>query len=533
MLSRALIGAAITTLIAALPEAAAQERPSLVVLVSVDQLGSEYLTRWERLLDGGLGALRRRGAYYPNGVHAQANTATGPGHASIVTGTWPELHGVVSNLWYDPADGALTYCVQDSKYGLGPGLMMMPTIGDQLRWATGGQAKVVSIGIKDRVAVLMGGQRPTLAAWYDDTSGAFTAGRWYEAPPPPWLAEVNAGQNATKSFGVTWDRLLPGLDYQKHATADDMAYEGPIPGLGRTFPHVYGKGLEGPGEKWFDVYPATPALLDTLFTMVHRAIDEEQLGKRGTTDLLLVGVSTLDYAGHYWGPHSQETLDVLLRIDRALAGLMKHVDERIGGGRTLWVLTADHGVATAPELAKSLGLKASRVPGRDLEELVNAALRPLARKNQPALKVQLIDPPLVFLNHDDPGADRRAAQRAAAKALRSHPAIIEAWASADVDRFSEPFRSMYRRVLYPGREPDLMYRGRPGDLIHSKHGTGSNHGSPYTYDTHVPIFVSGPRVRRSEDSRPYPITAIAPTIAAILGITPPAGALEKPLPIVQ
>lgn len=512
--------------------ALAQERPALVVLISIDQLGGDYLTRWWPLLEGGLANMRRRGAYFPNVVHDQANTATGPGHATIITGTWPNVHGIVSNVWHDPKDGALVYCVQDPKFGMAPNLMRVPAIGDQLRWATNGRSKVVSVAVKDRVAVLMAGKKPTFASWYDDKTGLFTSGKWYGVEKTPeWLDELNTQRNAAKSFGGTWNRLLPNLDYAALASPDDVPWEGKIEGLGRTFPHVYGAGKEGPDEGWADVYPGTPAALETLFEVVERAFEVEQLGKRGTTDLLLIGISTLDYAGHFWGPNSQEALDMLLRIDRALSTFMKRVDTALGGGRAVWIVTADHGIAPAPELASTIGLTAERVPGREIEALINNALKALARKGQPPLKMTLLDPPLIYLSHDDPGADRLLNQRAAAEALRKHPSMAEAWATADVDRFMDPFKDMYKRLVFPGREADLMYRGRPGDLISSKYGTGANHGSPYTYDTHVPVLIAGPRIRRSEDARPYPITTLVPTIAAILGITPPAAATERPLPI--
>jgi predicted AlkP superfamily pyrophosphatase or phosphodiesterase len=512
--------------------AIAQDRIGLVVLIVVDQLGSETFSRWSPVFEGGFAALRRRGAYYPNGLHDQASTATGPGHTTIVTGAWPNIHGIVSNSWYDPKDGALLYCAQDSKHGLGPELVMAPTIGDQVRSLTGGRGKVVSLAVKDRVGVLMAGERPSLAAWYDSKSGVFVSGKWYGGSTPAWLDRINSERSAQRSFGAKWERMAGSLDYVFLAGPDDPSYEGKIPGLGNTFPHVLGSGLEATDQGWLDIYRGTPAAMETLFEVAKTAVDEEQLGRDDAPDLLFLGVSTLDFAGHYYGPSSQEALDVALRIDRALGTFMKHVESRLGGGRVVWMLTGDHGVSIVPEAAAQNGVRAKRWLMRDIEPAVNEALKPLARKGQPATKLILIDPPLMYLSHDDPGADRLALQRAAANALRSHPAFLEVWASADVERFVEPFRTRYRRALFPGREPDLLYRGHPGDLIEMKYETGSNHGSPYTYDTNVPILIAGPRITKSEDPRPYPVTAIAPTIAAILGMPPPAAALESPLPAV-
>jgi hypothetical protein len=176
---------------------------------------------------------------------------------------------------------------------------------------------------------------------------------------------------------------------------------------------------------------------------------------------------------------------------------------------------------------------ARRVHGRELRERVEQALAAFAPKGKKPLTIALIDPPLIYLEHGEASADRLALARAAAAAIAAHPNIAEAYAARDVDRFSEPYRLMYQRVLYPGREPDILYRGRPGDLIDSQYETGTNHGSPYNYDTHVPIIVAGPRVARGVDRRPFAITTIAPSIAAALGFPPPAAAMDPPLPAVN
>lgn len=513
----------------AAPSWAHAARPSLVVLVVIDQLASDYLHRWGPILDGGLAEMMRRGAYYSSVVHAQASTATGPGHATLATGAWPSTHGIFTNAWMDPKDGHLVPCV-GSNTEPGPQLLLAPTLADQLRVATHGRGKVVSIALKDRAAILMAGQRPTLAAWYSSKLGAFTSGRWYgETKDPEWLSRLSLEQNAAQSFGRPWKRLRDDLDYVRLADADDQPFEGDIPGLGRVFPRVYGKGLEGPDERWLASYPATPASLETLFEVVRRAVEAESLGRHDTPDFLAIGVSTLDYAGHYYGPFAQETFDVLLRTDRELGALMRWID-RQNGGRTVWVVTGDHGIAPAPESLAALGLDAQRVNSLELNALVDPALKKLTAPGRAPLKLAMIDPPMIYLSHDDPAADRPKLRRAAAEALRAHPRILEVYPADEVDRFTEPFRPLYTRARVTGREPDLFYRGRAFDLIESKYATGSNHGSPYNYDTHVPVLIAGPGVVRGKDARPYPITAVAPTIAAFLGMTPPAAATEPPLP---
>lgn len=513
----------------------ARPRPRLAVLVVVDQLGSESWNRWLPLADGGFAELARRGAVYPAGRHAQANTATGPGHASIATGSWPNVHGVVSNEWYDPSSGALVYCVGDPEHEFGPKKLAVPTLADQLRVATQGRARVASIALKDRVAILLGGQRPDLALWYDYRRGALAHGRWSGAEAPAWLAPLRALGDPEAARGKVWDRLRPELDYEAWSTRDDNPWEGQIPGLGRTFPRTLGDGTTL--ETWRDPFRATPGLLDAVFTIAERATVELGLGADDAPDLLAIGASSLDFAGHFYGPRAQESLDVFLRTDRALGRLMRALEARLGRDAIVYALTGDHGAALAPEDAAELGLPAARIRGRPLEDTIERALAPLATGKQRAVKVKWIDAPLLYLDWPEsppPGSPERAAlRRAAARALRTSPHVIDAQASEDVRAFAEPWRPLFERVLFPGREPDLLFLQRPHDVIDARYGTGSNHGTPYAYDMNVPIVVAGPGVRAGRDARPVDVTRIVPTLSALLHINPPAAALEAPLPAID
>jgi hypothetical protein len=515
--------------------ASSKPRARLAVLVVVDQLGSESWNRWLPLADGGFAELARRGAVYPTGRHAQANTATGPGHASIATGAWPNVHGVVSNEWYDANTGALVYCVGDPEHEFGPKQLAVPTLADQLRAATQGRGRVVSIAIKDRVAILLGGQRPDLALWYDYRRGALVHGRWSGAAAPAWLAPLRAIGDPEAVRGQVWDRLRPDLDYAAWSTRDDNPWEGQLPGLGRTFPRTLGEGAAL--EAWREPFRATPALLDGVFTIAERATVELGLGADDAPDLLAVGASSLDFVGHYYGPRAQESLDVFLRTDRALGRLMRALEARLGRDAIVYALTGDHGAALAPEDAAELGLPAMRIRGRPLEDTIERALAPLATGKQRPVKVKWIDAPLLYLDWPEsppPGsAERTALRRAAARALRTSPHVLDARAVEDVRDFAEPWRPLFERVVFPGREPDLLLLQRPHDVIDARYGTGSNHGTPYAYDMNVPIVIAGPGVRASRDPRPVDVTRIVPTLSALLHINPPAAALEAPLPAID
>lgn len=513
-------------------DAKRSDRVKLVVMVIVDQLGSNYMTAYERYLDRGIGALIKRGAYYENAVHATANAATGPGHATIVTGAWPNVHGVISNVWFDPRDGQEVYCVGDPRCGVSPHRLMVPSLGDAMRLATRGQSRTVALAVKDRVAVLCGGERPLAAVWYDNTTGGFTSGTWWgPTNKPTWLDRTNRERNAHLAFGEVWDRVEPKLDYTKIVGPDDLPYEATLDGLTTTLPMKYGTGIEGPTASWLSSYRGTPYALDTLFALTRAAFDEEKLGQGEAVDLLVIGVSPLDFAGHWYGPQSHEVFDHLLRTDRAIGDLMRHVDKTLGRDSVLWIVTGDHGVVMTPEVAVERGVRAKRVGVKAMVAAVDDALAPLAKKGKLPTKVRVIDPPFVFLTHDDPDVDRTEARRIAARALAGLPEVVEAHAVNDLDRMPEPFRIMYERVSYPGRTPDVFIRTRPQDLVDPNgYTTGSGHGTPYTYDTNVPLIVAGPGVRRGRDPRPYPITRLVPTITTLTGIDPPAAAHEAPLP---
>lgn len=523
--------ALLATLFAAPLEAA--ERPKLVVLLVVDQLGSIYLTRYGDHLRGGLARLQKQGAYYPNGVHAIANSATGPGHANIATGAWPSTHGIVSNKWSDPETGREVYCTADPVHGRSPAQLMAPTLGDALKLATNGASRVVSLAGKDRAAVLLGGARPDVAVWYDHTVGQFVGGPYLKSQTPAWVGEVNLSHAAAPVFGQPWDRLRADIDYAEVAGPDDSPHEETIPGVGRTFPRRLGDALPAPNAAWFNAYSYSPPSVDALFELGRRAIEHEALGRDTAPDLLAIAVSTLDFVGHGFGPESQEALDILLRVDAAVGAFMQHVETKLGRDAVLWVLSADHGISPTPERAQAVAGFGRRFGRGELEATVNQALaqHPIARAKN--VKVSLIYGPELFLSPGGTASERLEFARAAAGALSKHPAIAEVHAHADVSRFSVEFRPYYERLIFPGRTAEVFFRTHAGYVEAGRHpgeAAGSNHGTPYNSDTHVPIFLAGPRVRRGVDRRSVHVTRIAPSVTALLGIDPPAAALEAPLP---
>lgn len=519
----------------AAPPVEAAEAPRLAIVLVVDQLGSIYLSRYGAHLRGGLARLGKQGAYYPHGVHAIANSATGPGHANLATGAWPSTHGIVSNKWSDPETGREVYCTSDPVHSRGPGRLMAPTLADALKLATNGAGRVVSIAGKDRAAILLGGARPDVAVWYDHTIGQFVGGAYLNRPTPGWVGEVNLSQAASPVFGQSWDRLRKDLDYARIAGPDDSPHEDVAPGIGGTFPRRLGDGLPGPDAAWFHAFSYSPPSTTALFELAKRALEHEELGRDSVPDLLSVAVSTLDFVGHAYGPESQEAFDTVLRIDAAIGEFMQHVEAKLGRDAVLWVLSADHGVSPTPERAQRVSGFGHRYAKGELEQVVNEALAKHPAARAKSVRVSLIYGPELFLSPGGAPSERLEMARVAADAVSRHPAVAEAHAHADVARFSPEFRPYYERLIFPGRTAAVFFRPRAGHVEagHKADGiVGSNHGTPYTYDTHVPIYLAGPGVRRGVDRTRVHVTQIAPSVAAVLKIDPPAAALEDPLPAI-
>ncbi|MEM7678842.1 MAG: alkaline phosphatase family protein, partial [Myxococcota bacterium] len=294
---------AMTAMLSPISEASAKD-VRLVVLAVVDQLTSEHVVRYAPLFTGGL-ARMRSGAVYLDARYEYAGTETGPGHATIATGTWPDEHGIVANRWVDEATGATVLCVGDPQHKYSPHRLKVSGLADALKLATRGRAKVVALGIKPRSSILLGGQRPDLVAFY--SGGRFQAGQWPGVDPvPSWFRRAVLKVGPRAADGQTWRRFRDDVDYERWAGPDDRPFEQDVPGLGRTFDRNLGQDA----KTWDRTYPGTPAAQSDLVKLAMTAVDEVALGTDDHPDLLTLGFSTLDYVGHWYGPDSQESLDI-------------------------------------------------------------------------------------------------------------------------------------------------------------------------------------------------------------------------------
>src|SRR5579875_1250400 len=531
-----------------------EQAPRLVVLVYFDQLRGDYLTRWDTLFsDGGFHRLEKEGAWFPNCHYPYADTWTAVGHTSTATGCPPRTHGIISNDWYDRAAGASVYCVSSERYlrvppapgsangentrkkaqGVSPERLLAPTIGDALKQATGGKGRVVALSLKDRSAVLPAGRSPDVCYWFDAGAGLFVTSTYYRDRLHPWVAEVNRSGLITSWMGKQWMRLRPELDYEKYSGPDDAPGEG-TQKFGRTFPHALGGGHTAKEtQAYYEALYTSPFGNDLLLALVRRALEAEQLGKHEQADLLCVSFSSNDPIGHCWGPDSQEVLDVTLRSDRIVQELLACLDRQVGKGRYVLVLTADHGVCPLPEATRRRGMEARRINPTPLLQQASAFL--CAAFHVPAEEnrwVEAIEGPWLYLNRAllaRHHLKQTEVETALASWLRQQPGIQEVYTRrqlvAGVTAEDAIGRSVWQS-FFPERSGDLRILEKPYHLLTTKL-TGTNHGTPHPYDTHVPLLVYGTGVRPGVRQEAVTPLAAAVILAQALGIPPPDKAEAK------
>ncbi|XXF80743.1 alkaline phosphatase family protein [Myxococcaceae bacterium GXIMD 01537] len=520
-------------LLLALP---AQARPPrLTLFISVDAMGSDLLLRSRPGLQGGLGQLLDRGAFYPYARYDYAKARTAPGHATLSTGANPWRHGIVDNREVDRATGKYLRAYHDPAHtplesptvgdDTSPANLLAETLADRLRVATRSRGKAVALSGKARAAIPLAG-RLGQAYWYDDAVGGFVTSTWYLKAPPAWLKAFNARKLPDAAFGKAWTLLLPRAEYLGE---DDRPHEGEDYGLGRTFPHPLTGGLTAPGPAFYKAFAVSPMANDVLVQAARAAIEGEKLGQDDVPDLLAVSFSATDAIFHQYGPHSWEMQDVMARLDRAMGELVAAA-ERAAGGRDnlLVVVAADHGGAAVPEDWASAGLPAKRVDPRELAKALTHELR-AKLKVDVAVTVEELD---VYLR--GPGAEAGgeagvALRRAAAEFLARQPDIATAVARDDLPTAPDVAGLMapLRKGYYPERSGDVLLVLKPFHVM-SWDTEGTNHGTPYAYDSNIPVVFAGKGVRPGTYAREISVTDVAPTVAALLELSLPASAEGTP-----
>jgi predicted AlkP superfamily pyrophosphatase or phosphodiesterase len=528
-------------------------RPKLVVLVVFDQMRGDYLQKWQPLYgEGGFKRLQKEGAWFTNCHYPYAYTLTAPGHTSLVTGTSAYKHGIIANDWYDrelngDSVSSVTPPPDEKVKGPGPYRRKVEALGDVLLRVLMGRARVASLSIKDRAAILMAALRANLCYWFDTKTGNFRTSAFYRPDPHSWVTKFNKTKSADQWLGKNWERFNLKLDYAKHSGPDDFPTEGTGYGQGQTFPHPFKLGDTEDEKKnkqnYYDAVTNSPQGNELLMQFTRTAIESEKLGQSDTVDLLCVSFSCNDLIGHCWGPDSQEVLDVTLRSDAMIKGFLDLLDAKVGKGNYYFAMSADHGVCPLPEFAKLQGKVSGRVEPELLttqaEQLLNRKFLPEGMK-APWFELPRKSNPWIYLNRatiKELKLRQQDVETALATWLTAQPGIERAFTRTELmaeepKEASELFKSV-KRSFHPDGSGDVMVILKPYYLFSpptlsknlEKLATyRTTHGTPHPYDTHVPLLVMGPRIVPGvRDTRIVPQT-MASILAEALGVPPPNGA---------
>lgn len=551
-------------------------RVKLAVLVVFDQMRGDFLDKWKPLFGpDGFARLQADGAWFADCHYPYATTTTGPGHASILTGTCPDRHGIVNNNWYDRAAAADVYCSASTRYkpvpeipkaaddegkagdkkaapkakaGGHPERLLSETVADVLKRLHGDKAKVFGLALKDRSAILPTGKRPDGVYWFD---GRFGTSTYYADRVHPWVEAFNRSKPADRWLGKEWTKFRPDLDYAKYSGPDDGPGEGRgveakdgktvLWRQGKTFPHPTGKGALN--KPYYDAVANSPFGNDLLVEFAKSCAVAEELGKDDVPDLLVVSFASNDLIGHTWGPDSQEVLDVTLRSDALMADLLRFLDEKVGKGNYVLAVTADHGICPLPEASAAKGIEAKRIDGKTLLAGAEKHLQATFGGDTPPAKeakgksawIEAQSLPWLYLNQRFVKASGKTSAEVAkslADYLVKQPGVARAVTRDQLGAGfgeSDPIGRRMVRSYHPDRSGDVYLLLKPYHLFGQSLASGTSHGAPYDYDTHVPLLVYGPGIPGGKRTEAVTPQATAAIFARFLGVPAPKDA-DFPVP---
>ena len=507
-------------------------KPKLVVGVVVDQMRFEYLNRFKNKYSSqGFLRLMNQGYSCNNHHFNYIPTVTGPGHASIFSGTTPSVHGIVGNDWYDKAKGRTVYCTTDSryipvgaaaKYGkVAPTNLKVTTVADQNRIFTQMKGKTIGVSIKDRGAVFPSGHTANGAYWFEGLDeGKWITSSYYMDELPLWVKDFNARSNIS-NYVKTWNTLYDINLYQESGP-DNSNYEKGFNGKANpVFPYNLKdlKGLNG----GFDIIKTSPFGNTMITDFALSAIEAEGLGADEFTDFLTVSYSSTDYVGHNFGLSSVELQDTYLRLDLEIERLLNYLDENVGEGNYTLFLTADHGAAEVPTFLRDINVPGANISKDDFSPLFDAMT---AKYGVPDL-IKSISNNQLFLNQEliiSLQLTLEEVQRFVVNEIITYPFVSKAYTATTMQ--SSYFESGLPMLLQNGYNQklsgDVLFTLQPGVIVYGPKGT--THGSGYTYDTHVPLLFYGNGIQQGRSYESTSVTDIAPTISALLGISFPSGA---------
>lgn len=520
---------------------AQSDKPKLVVGIVVDQMRYEYLHRFaEHYGNTGFNRLIDNGFSLKNGHYNFIPTKTAPGHSSIYSGTTPAIHGIIGNNWYDRTTKKEIYCVTDetektigsntSRGQVSPRRLLTSTVTDELRLSNQMQSKVISISVKDRGAVLPGGHSANAAYWYDVETGDFISSSYYLDKLPTWAINYNKKKEAQRFLKSTWTTKFPITEYTM-SREDNFAGEGKLlDEKTPTFPHDLSK-LTINKEKKHEVVKYTPFINTMTTDFVIEALKNEKLGTGKYTDFLAISYSATDYIGHKFGPNSIELEDTYLRLDDEISRLLKTLDETVGKDNYTLFLTADHAVLDIPSYLKEKKIPGGDFNSRTLVTNLNGYLSNVYGEGEyveHCMNLQL------YFNWKEVNSKKINTQEFFQKCyqfIMTQPGIMQAHSANSMlnGAYDEAgIKGTLIRGFNHRRSGEIMLVLEPNWFDHIWEDA-ADHGSGYSYDTHVPIIFYGWGIKQGSTVKYHPITDIAPTISTLLNIKFPNGTTGQPI----
>ena len=520
------------------------EKPKLILQITIDQMRGDFPMRYkDRLTEGGFRYLMEKGTHYTNAHFQHADTETPIGHAALFTGTYPAYNGIVAGNWFDLDKGKVIYNCEDDRYpligkkpakgkGRAPTNLLSSTIGDELMISNNSQSRVFSVSIKDRGAILPGGHTGK-AFWYSKSDGSFVSSSYYYDDYPSWVKQWNSEKRADEYKDTEW-KLLNDSSTYVFGKDDNRSFEVDMFGLGTTFPHP----VKGDSKYFYASLIATPFGDELTADFAKTLIKSEKLGQGKQTDFMAISFSVTDYIGHLFGPSSLEAEDNILRMDRLLADLFQFIDKEIGLDQTMIIVSADHGMSEAPEYMQGLGFEVGRLTSATVVKgTIKDALKTKLGISEDVIR--LFEYPYVYLNEDEIKKTKYSVaqiETAVAKEIININGIVGAITRTDLMKGSfapTPVNMSILNNFHLKRSGHIHVIADQFWYFYYEMDTTTEiaaiHCSPWTYDTYVPLFFAGYDIPAQKIHRPVTPYDIAVTIATRLGIKPPSGSVGIPL----
>lgn len=527
-------------LLSASAQSGSSSRPKLVVGIVIDQMRGDYLQKFDALFESnGFQRFSSQGLVYSSCYLNYAPSYTAPGHASIFTGTYPALHGIAGNEWFDYSTYTMMYCVSDTSVRtvgseteesgkMSPKNLRVPSLGDAFKLSDP-KGHVFAISLKDRGAIMAAGQAGNAAFWFDAKSGKFITSSFYLTRLPAWLETFNKSGDIGKILFQKWEPIERNTWFYKDFCGNDMnTWErGFSFGSGEpVFPYDF---TTEKGK--FDKPLTSPFGNELLTELAMQLIGQEHLGEDDHTDFLSISFSSTDYVGHAFGPNSWELADTYARLDKNINELMQKLSWKLGQQDVIVFITADHGVAPCPGWMEEFSLGGGRFNGKWITDSLNQMLSPLLGLDKPVVAFENFQ--VSF------SKEVQAKPELLNKALAFTRPFIAGlpgvqwcgtWDEIKEAFLHDPIKGLFWNGYFPGRSGQFVVQFKPQWMEIGERGT--THGSPYAYDLHIPFMLWGANIPRGlTETGKIDVTDIAPTISVLSGINPPAGATGKPLPI--